>query len=343
MSKSRVLFVCPGRGSYRREQLGSLANLSSPALSAFEAVRAARGNPKLVEIDGAPRFSPRLHLAGEHASLLTAACTLVDLERLDPEKVELVCVAGNSMGWYTALGAAGALDLTSTGHLIDTMGGYQIDNVIGGQLVYPMTGADWRPDAARQALVEQVVQEVPDLFWSIRLGGQAVLGGSQPALERAAELLPPDVRGGITYPLVLPLHSAFHTPLMRGTSGTAQTELCDLPWRTPRVPLVDGTGKVWRPLVADTRKMADWTLGDQVTAPFDFTTMMVTALHEYGPDIIVLPGPGEGLGGAVAQVLIQIGWRGIRSRDDFMAAQAAGHGPVVSMCRPDQAARVVRA
>ena len=69
--------------------------------------------------------------------------------------------------------------------------------------------------------------------------------------------------------------------------------------------------------------------------------MMIAALGEYGPDVVILPGPGEGLGGAVAQVMIEMGWRGIRSRDDFMKLQRGPEAPLVSMCRPDQAARVV--
>ena len=339
MSRLRALFLCPGRGSYRRAQLGSLAG-PSPAVDAMEAVRAARGMPSLRALDGAERFSPSRHLAGEHASLLTAACTWVDYERLDPEKVDVVAVAGNSMGWYTALGVAGALDLPSMALLIDTMGGYQQGHLVGGQLVVPLTGPDWRPDPERAARVQEVVDDTPDLYWSIHLGGQAVLAGTRVALDAALERLPSETRGAVTYPLVLPLHSAFHTPLLHGTAGTARTELAHLPWGAPAVPLVDGTGRSWRPFTAAPTGIAAWTLGDQVTAPFDFTAMVRAALGEYGPDVVVLPGPGEGLGGAVAQVMIEMGWRGLRCRDDFMAVQKSGAGPLISMCRPDQAARV---
>ena len=236
---------------------------------------------------------------------------------------------------------AGALPVEASGRLIDTMGGYQAGNLVGGQVVVPLTGDDWRPDPTRLRIVQRVVDEVPDLYWSIRLGGQAVLGGSVPALEAALERLPSEKRGAYTYPLALPLHSAFHTPLLQSTSGTALIELADLPWQRPTLPLIDGEGRTWRPLSTDTAAMARWTLGPQVTDTYDFTAMMVAALGEYGPDIVILPGPGEGLGGAVAQVMIQMGWRGMRNRDDFMAMQKGPNAPLVSMCRADQAARVV--
>lgn len=339
--KLRAVVLCPGRGSYGRAQLGSLANTTtSPALDAFEAVRASHGRPSLRSLDAAPRYSAAKHVAGEHASLLTAACTLTDIERLDPDKVDVVCITGNSMGWYTALGAAGALDLHSCGRLIDTMGGYQAGRVVGGQLVVPLTGDDWRPDPNRLARVDAVVDAVPDLYWSIRLGGQAVLGGSAPALAAAVERLPKETRGAHSYPLKLPLHSAFHTPLLRGTAGTARTDLADLPWRAPTIPLIDGTGRSWRPLHTHTGELSAWTLGAQITDTFDFTAMITAALGEYGPDVVVLPGPGEGLGGAVAQVMVSLGWRGLRDRNDFRDAQRSDTPVLLSLCRPDQAARV---
>jgi malonyl CoA-acyl carrier protein transacylase len=306
----------------------------------METVRAERGMPLLREIDGNDRFSARLHLAGEHASLVTAACSWVDYERLDHEKVEVVAVAGNSMGWYTALGIAGSLDVRSMALLIDTMGGYQQGHVVGAQLVHPLTGLDWRPDPDRAAIVQTVVDQIPDLYWSIHLGGQAVLAGTTVAIETAMERLPKETRGAVTFPLRLPLHSAFHTPLLHGTSGTARTELAHLSFQAPQTPLVDGTGKSWRPLFADPGGIRTWTLGDQVVAPFDFTTMVQAVLGEYAPDVVILPGPGEGLGGAIAQVMIGMGWRGMKNREDFMTLQRTGQGPLISMCRPDQAARV---
>ena len=341
MSRLRALFLCPGRGSYRRAQLGSIQG-PSLAVEAMEAVRTAHGRTSLREIDASERFSARLHLAGEHASLLTAACSWVDFERLDPTKVDLVAVAGNSMGWYTALGIAGALDVHSMAQLIDTMGGYQTGRVIGAQIVVPLTGPDWRPDPVRRAQVDEAVASIDDLHWSIHLGGQAVLAGTTVAIDAAITRLPSEQRGAVKYPLRLPLHSAFHTPLLEATAATARVDLAHLPFQAPRVPLVDGTGASWRPLYADPEGIRRWTLGAQVSAAFDFTAMVRAALGEYAPDVVILPGPGEGLGGAVAQVMIEMGWRGMRERSDFMALQQSGAGPLISMCRPDQAARVAR-
>ena len=338
-SPARALVLCPGRGSYSRATLGSLSGVRSPGLDAFDAYRAASGHPTVRELDAAPRFSPRQHLVGEHASSLTAGCSIADIEQLDPEKVTVVALCGNSMGWYTALAAGGALSLHDGARLIETMGWYQAGNIIGGQIVYPIHNDDWQLDPDRCADVERAVAAIPDLHWSIRLGGQAVLAGTDDALAEAIRLLPP-IEGRYTFPLRLPKHSAFHTPLLQGALDRAAIDLADLGFQAPRVPLIDGHGNIWRPHTADPQAIRAYTLGPQIVEPYGFTAMLRTALREYAPDMIVLPGPGSSLGGAIGQVLVQEGWRGIRSKADFLAAQDSERPPLVSMAWPNQRAVV---
>jgi len=342
----RALVLCPGRGSYQREQLHSLAGLSSPAVAAFDAVRAAAGQPGVTELDAAERFSPRLHVAGEHASALTAAISLADLDQLDPDKVQVVGVCGNSMGWYTALGYAGALPLADCARLVDTMGAWQAageHGVVGGQLVYPLTDARWRLDPALLVAVQAAVAAIPDLYWSIRLGSQAVLGGTEDALAAARERLPTQQGGGgLEFPLRLPLHSAFHTPLMAPTAARAARELGELGWRAPALPLIDGTGRTWRPRWADPSALRDYTLGAQVTETFDLWATLKAGLGELGPAVVILPGPGSNLGGAVAQVMIDTGWQGLRDKDDFIDRQRGERPVLLSLRWPDQRKRAVR-
>jgi hypothetical protein len=65
------------------------------------------------------------------------------------------------------------------------MGGYQEQNVLGGQILYPLVGDDWRRDPALEAVVADAVATTDHLYWSIHLGGQAVLGGTDEALAAA--------------------------------------------------------------------------------------------------------------------------------------------------------------
>lgn len=333
----RVVIVCPGRGSYGREQLGTLRGADTlPSVQAANALRAALGRPTPTEMDAAEAYSSRLHVAGENASILTATCSLADLDRVNAAgKVEIVGVVGNSMGWYTALAAAGALSLADGLRLIEAMGQYQAGNVIGGQVVYPLCDGDWA--AAPSAEVARLLADVPGLHVSIHLGRQLVLGGTDAALRIALDRLPPRKAGERDAPFQLPLHSAFHTPLMADTSARAIADLVDLAFQAPAVPLVDGRGQAWFPRHADPAALAAYTLGAQVVAPFDFTLCVRTAMRELAPDALVLVGPGGNLGGALAQALLDERWSNLRTRADFQARQAAD--PIVwAMSRPEQRA-----
>ena len=333
---TRALLVCPGRGSYERAALGSLADRSPAAtavIDAADALRSRLGRPTLRSIDTTP-WKTSLHVAGEHASLLTATCSLADLADLDRHRYDLVGVCGNSMGWYTALGASGALPLDDMLTLIETMGSYQAGNVLGGQILYPVCDDAWRPDPTLEAAVEAALAaaraEGHGAWWSIRLGGHAVLGADEGGLKALANHLPKLDKGARTFPMQLPLHSAFHTPLLQETSERACAELGGLAFRAPDLPLADGRGYVFRPTWASPDDLWSYTLGHQVVAPYDFTASVQAALAWTAPDVVIALGPGNPLGGPLARILVQAGWSGLRSKEDFEARQASNEPVLLS-------------
>jgi [acyl-carrier-protein] S-malonyltransferase len=335
MSRRRALLVCPGRGSYGRASLGSLRDRSPAARAVVEACDAYReglGRPAVSALDAEETFRGTRHVAGEHASLLTFACSLADRAELDPERFEVVGVCGNSMGWYTALVASGSLPLQDGIRLVETMAAYQAGHVVGGQIMTPLAHPDGTPDPARREAVEAALAGAraagARAFWSIDLGSYAVLGADDAGLAHLAKALPGETRGERTFPVRLPLHSAFHTPLLAETSARARTELSDLPFEAPQVPLVDGRGMVFRPTWADPVALRDYTLGHQVTRPYHFHRGLLTALHHTGAEVVVLLGPGNSLGGPVVQALLREGWHGIRDRDALDACQR-GPDPLV--------------
>jgi [acyl-carrier-protein] S-malonyltransferase len=337
----RAVVLCPGRGSYGKDCLGSLKGLQSSALDTFDAFRADLGRPTVRQMDAEKDFQSTLHVRGENASILTAGITLADLEQLDPERVEVVGVCGNSMGWYTALAYTRSLSLDDSAALIETLGQYQADNINGGQIVYPMVDGAWRMDPTQVALVEDAVSSIDDLHHSIHLGGQAVLAGTEEALAEACERLPTLELGSHSFPLRLPFHSAFHTPLMGDTAAQAMRDLRGLNWRSPQLPLIDGRGHTWRPRHGDPAALMQYTLLTQVTQTFDLKTCIRTALRTLAPDVFILPGPGSNLGSAIAQTMIDEGWSGLDGRTAFVDRQVSD--PVlISMRWPDQRRRVIR-
>lgn len=326
----RALIVCPGRGSYGRNTLGILQDRSPAAaavVDACDAWRTRHNRTLLRHLDAEPAFRGALHVAGQHASLLTFAASMADLADLDRERFEVVGVVGNSLGWYTALAAAGALSLEHAIELVDSMGAYQADGAIGAQIMTTLVDEQGQRDPDLRRAVDAALAAAREsgagAWWSIDLGSHAVLGADAEGVRVLEQRLPKLERGSRTFPVRLPLHSAFHTPLLQATSDRARRELAHLSFRAPSVPLIDGRGRVFRPGWASSEALRDYTLGHQVTRRFDFHTALITALQHTGADVVVMLGPGNSLGGPVSRALVWEGWAGCATRPAFDARQAA--------------------
>jgi len=335
---TRALLLCPGRGSYTEAELCSLP-ADDPDLARAERLRAAIAAERGIELepllalDRAARFEPARHLRPANVSVLIWLATWLDARAAAAEH-ELVCVGGNSMGWYTALAVAGALDFDDGLRLVQVMALLQEAGAPGGQVIYPVVDADWRADPGALAAVERALASSGgEAFPSIRLGGYRVLAGSPAGLAHLVRALPRVTLGRATYPLRLALHGPYHTPLAAGVAAAARRELGALAFRRPRVALVDGRGRRFGPLSAQPRELLEYSLGPQVTEPFDFSACARVALREWGPERVVLPGPGNTLGGVVGQILVEERWSGIDSRAAFTRRQDSGAPLVVSMGR----------
>ena len=147
------------------------------------------------------------------------------------------------------------------------------------------------------------------------------------------EQLPPITQGKQSYPFRLALHGPYHTPLAAGVTAKAAGFLRELEFRQPNVTLIDGFGRRFTPWSTDIVALRDYTFGAQVSQPYDFTRSVTVVLREYAPDQLVLPGPGNTLGGICGQILVQLGWQGISSRADFTARQESDRPIVESMRR----------
>ena len=329
-----VLVVCPGRGTYAASELGYIArhHAGSPSIEAFDSARVQRGVPTISELDGAAKYSTSLHGLGENASPLIYASGILDFLALDPAKAEVVAVCGNSMGWYTALACAGVVTPEQGFAIADAMGVNSGAGEPGGQVLLTLVGDDWRPDPALRSEVEAIAAGVAGLHRSIDLGGMLLYAGTEAALERLGKALPP-LPG--RPPLRLAGHGPFHTPLMHGSSRRALAGLPAEGFGQPRVPLIDGHGRIWRPHASPPRELYDYTFTTQILEPYDFTRSLTVALKEFAPGRIVLLGPGETLGGAIGQVVVAEKWLQIEDKAGFAARQEA-EPFLVAMNRPEQ-------
>jgi malonyl CoA-acyl carrier protein transacylase len=341
-SRLRAGLVLPGRGSYTAASLGTLRQ-DHPLVERAEELRARYDLEPLLALDGADRFDPARHLRPANASPLILLASMLDAETALADH-EVVAAAGNSLGWYTALAVSGALPFDDAFRLVQELSLLQElpaageDTPDGGQVIYPLTDADWQPNPELEAAVGAAVRddggpEAGIVFPSIDLGGYAVLAGDEAGVARLLRSLPPVRVGERLFPLRLAQHGPYHTPLVTHVAEAARSSLGDLGWGPPRITLVDGRGARWTPWSTDPAALRDYTLGEQLTTPFDFASCVTVLLREHAPDALVLPGPGNSLGGICGQLVVAEGYRGIRSRADFEAAQATDRPVVLSMRR----------
>ena len=337
-----ALVVCPGRGTYGKAELGYLRRHHgdrTELIAAFDRLRSERGQPTLSELDGAERFSPALHTRGDIASPLIFAASYADFLTIDRTRFDVAAVTGNSMGWYTTLAVAGAVSAENGFRIVDAMGENSQAGEPGGQVLLTLVDEAWREVPGLRGEVLALVEAIgarpgAALHVSIDLGGMLVLAGDEAGLAALLAEAPPNP---VREPMRLVNHGPFHTPLMQGSSDRAMADLPAGWFGSPDVPMIDGRGHVWRPFATAPAALRDYTFVAQILETYDFTRAIHVAVREHAPDRIILLGPGDTLGGAIAQALIAIGWRGLRSKADFQAMQAADPF-LISMGREDQRA-----
>jgi malonyl CoA-acyl carrier protein transacylase len=342
--REKVLLVCPGRGTYGKAELGYLERFhadKADLIAGFDRARSERGQLTLSELDGAERFSPALHTRGDIASPLIFAASYCDYLSLDRSRFDVAAVTGNSMGWYTALAVGGAVGADEGFRIIDAMGENSQAGEAGGQVLLTLVDEDWREVTGLRELVLALADSIRgrdgcSLYVSIELGGMIVFAGNEPGLAALLAEAPPTPA---REPLRLVNHGPFHTPLMKGSSERALSQLPSGWFGSPKLPLVDGRGHVWRPFATQARALHDYTFVAQILETYDFTRSVQVGVKEHAPDRIVLLGPGDTLGGAIVQALIAIRWRGMRSKSDFQEMQS-GDPYLISMGREDQRALV---
>ncbi|WP_199610336.1 ACP S-malonyltransferase [Flocculibacter collagenilyticus] len=338
--KQKVVVICPGRGTYNKEELGYLQRFHSDKqslLTTIDDYRNTQDQVSVSDLDNSDTFNLRIHSAGENASALIYACAIADFAAINRDKYEIVAVTGNSMGWYISLAAAGALSPQNAIHLINSMGNMVSQPLIGGQMIYPVMTENWQPcDDSETFLATQMsdVQQVDgcQVHLSIKLGGYWVIGGNTQGLNELAKRLPQiDNR----YPMKLFNHAAFHTPLLENVSQQAQQLLPVNLFTPPQLPMIDGEGHVWQPYHSDIYSLHHYTLATQVATPYNFTAAITTALKEFAPDKLIILGPGNTLGGAVAQTLIKHQWQNMTNKEDFIDRQTSDPF-ILAMGHPEQ-------
>jgi len=342
--KQTALVICPGRGTYNKQELGYLGQHHANKMefiADLDDFREKEGQLSISELDGEERYSSRIHTTGDNASLLIYACALADFADIDRDQFDIIGVTGNSMGWYLALACAGVLDPRASMFLVNTMGRLMHEEGPGGQVIYPLVNDRWQRDPALEAHVADVMRDVRAIDgvfvdYSIHLGGMAILAANDQGVACLMERLAPEQE---RYPLVLANHGGFHSRLMEVVSVKARELLKPDLFSQGSLPLIDGLGRIWQPGACSPEAIYNYTLNDQICQTYNYSKAIEVTVKEFAPDRLIILGPGTTLGAPTAQELIAHQWLGLASKEDFISMQEKDPF-ILSMGYEDQRRRV---
>ncbi|MFC4255496.1 ACP S-malonyltransferase [Altererythrobacter xixiisoli] len=227
-------FVFPGQGSQKIGMGADLAEASAAAREVFEEVDEALGQ-KLSQI---MREGPEADLTLTENAQPAIMANAIAVQRVLEKDfgVSIIdkgdCVAGHSLGEYTALCAVGAFSLADTARLLRQRGqAMQAAVPVGVGAMCALLGADIaKATALAEAAAEGEVCEVAN----DNDPGQVVLSGHRGAIERAVALVK---EHGIKRGVLLPVSAPFHCSLMAPAADVMADALGKIPPQTLRLPL----------------------------------------------------------------------------------------------------------
>ena len=227
-------FIFPGQGSQKVGMGRELAAASAAAREVFEEVDEALGEKLSAIMREGPAETLTLTENAQPAIMANAIATLRVLEKEGglslTEKGD--CVAGHSLGEYTALCAVGAFTLADTARLLRLRGlAMQAAVPVGEGAMCALLGADIDKatalaDAAAEGEVCQVANDNDP--------GQVVLSGAKAAIERAVAMAKDQ---GIKRAVLLPVSAPFHCSLMKPAAEAMADALQRVPLQPFRLPL----------------------------------------------------------------------------------------------------------
>lgn len=286
-------FIFPGQGSQAVGMGRALADASPAARRVFDEVDAALGEKLSTLIFEGPEEALTLTRNAQPA-LMTVS--LAALRALEEAGVDLgrdaACVAGHSLGEYSALAAAGSIAIADAARLLRIRGDAMQKAVpVGEGAMAALLGLD--VEAVRAVVSEAAEGEVCAAA-NDNAPGQVVVSGARAAVERAVALAK---ERGARRALMLPVSAPFHCDLMQPAAEVMGDALAAVPIHPPAVPIVSNV--LARPL-SDPTEIRQ-RLVEQVTGAVRWRES-VEWMAGNGVDRFVEIGAGKVLSGLVRRL-----------------------------------------
>jgi [acyl-carrier-protein] S-malonyltransferase len=273
----------------------SLYETEPAARAVFERSDRALGFPLSRTCFEGPEETLKLTAVTQPAVLVTSLACLAALRAHagDALQASVVCVAGHSLGEYSALVAAGVLELEDAVAAVRRRGEYMQEAVpLGAGAMAAVLGLtqDKVESLCREASAGEILAPA-----NLNAPDQTVVAGTAAAVGRLAAI---GRSKGAKKIVLLPVSAPFHCDLMAPARERLAGDLATLPFRDAHLPVVQNVTA--RPETrADALRAA---LAVQVTRPVRWVECALM-IRDMGAELVIEIGPGRVLSGLLKRIL----------------------------------------
>jgi [acyl-carrier-protein] S-malonyltransferase len=292
---SSVALVFPGQGSQFVGMGRDIHDASPAARAVYDQAESALGlDIRRLCFEG-PEDALNDTINAQPALLTTSIASLAALrERLAAEGIELIAryAAGHSLGQYSALVAAGALDLRQGVQLVRERGLLMKES--GERNPGGMAAIIGLDDAALDKIIAQAQAQGIVCPANYNSPGQIVISGDLAALSAAMQLA---VTEGAKRVVRLAVSIGAHSPLMQRAADQFSVAIGRLRLEDAAIPVISNVTA--QALTSAEEIRLD--LSDHITRSVRWV-QSVTAMVSGGTSIFVEIGPGQVLSGLVRRI-----------------------------------------
>jgi len=303
MTKTALLF--PGQGSQSVGMLSELSNDFALVKETFAEASAVLGYDLWQLVQQGPEQQLN-ETQRTQPALLTAS---VALYRVAKEKglTDVTVMAGHSLGEYSALVCAGALEFTDAVKLVALRGEFMQQAVAEGEgamaAVIGLEDAEIEKICLEQA-GEQIVTPV-----NYNSPGQVVIAGHADAVARAAEALK---EAGAKRVLPLPVSVPSHCALMQPAASQLADALKSIKLKQPHTPVINNVDVA----IADSEEAIKDALVRQLYCPVRWTET-IEQIAKLDVETAYEVGPGKVLTGLNKRITKAFGCSALNTLDSL--------------------------
>lgn len=287
---SKTAFVFPGQGSQSVGMLSDLAESFDVVADTFTEASDALGYDLWALVTNGPEEQLN-QTEFTQPALVAASIAVWRIARAhsapDPD-----VVAGHSLGEYSALVAAGALDFRDAVMLVQKRGQFMQSAVpVGEGGMAAVLGLE---DEQVKAICAEASSTGVVQAANFNSPGQVVIAGSNAALEKAIEACK---AAGAKRAMALAVSAPFHSELMKPAADNMAAALAEVTIKAPSIPVIQN---VHASIESDPSKIRDNLVAQMYSAVLWTDTVRNMAAD--GVTLAVECGPGKVLSGLIKRI-----------------------------------------